>query len=120
MFTGALVHGCGCVTVTWLMEFVAIKYRSWVTAFAYVMFDIGIAKVLYYCPRTFILPKLKVYEFTIYPGVTSEPKVSKLVPGRITFRQVAGASFIAMFVAFCRSRCFNCNARVYHVPLRVS
>ena len=45
MLTGALVHGCGCVAVTWLMEFVAIKYRSWVTAFAYVMFDLGIGKV---------------------------------------------------------------------------
>ena len=48
MLTGALVHGCGCVTVTWLMEFVAIKYRSWVTAFAYVMFDIGIVQVSQY------------------------------------------------------------------------
>ena len=36
MVTGALVHGTGCVSLTWLMEFVAIKYRSWVAAISYI------------------------------------------------------------------------------------
>ena len=45
MITGALVHGTGCVSLTWLMEFVAIKYRSWVAAISYFFFDVGIANL---------------------------------------------------------------------------
>ena len=45
MVTGAFVNGAGTISITWLMEFVAVPYRSWVTAISYFFFDVGIANL---------------------------------------------------------------------------
>lgn len=45
MLAGAFAHGTLPIACVFAMEYVGVKYRSYATAFAYALFDVGIANL---------------------------------------------------------------------------